>query len=450
MRDGLLRRTRAYSYKGPVAASLAAALMAVVACQERAPTALDDAQLPEGPVTVEIELPWSDFGSNFQVLGGYGSVASLGSPLLAHTYAGALESRVLMRFGAYPISAQVINANGTTEIDTDIRYISGRLVLTIDTAASSNTGPVTLQLGALEEVWDANTASWTYAVDTVADQRAWTEPGAGPSTQISTAVWDPATGDSVNFVLDSAATARWVDNADQSRGGRIEADTDGVRLMLTGARLRVIMRPSIRPDTLVEDSVRLIEGTAVYDPPPSMPVGLRVGGAPAWRSIMEITVPQFTGPPELCAAVLGGCPFTAEAGHISYAALALTSRATEAVFQPTDTVRLDVRAVLSPPTLPKSPLGLSETGGLGMSISPEVFGALEGSVVEVPITAFVRTLLAGPGAGGVAEVDPPSTLALTSVTEPFSLSFASFFGPAEPGEPVLKLILTVGTPQVLP
>jgi len=81
---------------------------------------------------------------------------------------------------------------------------------------------------------------------------------------------------------------------------------------------------------------------------------------------------------------------------------------------------------------------------------PEVFGALEGSVVEVPITAFVRTLLSGPGAGGVAGVDPPSTLALTSATEPFSLSFASFFGPAEPGEPVLKLILTVGTPQELP
>jgi hypothetical protein len=422
--------------------------MAVAACQERSPTALGDSQLPEEPLTIEVELPWSEFGSDFQVLGGYGSVASLGSPVLAHTFAGALESRVLVRFGAYPISAQVINADGAAELDTDIRYIGGSVVLTIDTAASTNTGPVTLQLGALEEVWDVGTASWTYAVDTIADQRAWAQPGAGPATQISAAFWDPAMGDTVSFPLDSASVALWVDNADQSRGGRIESDTDGVLLKLTRAVLRVTLRSSIDPDTIVVDSVPLIEGTIVYDPPPSTPVGLRAGGAPAWRSIMGITVPTLTGPPELCAAV--GCPFTPEPGQISYAALALTSRTTEAGFQPRDTVRLDVRSVLSPPALPKSPLGPSETGGLGTSILPEVFGALEGSVVEVPITAFVRTLLSGPGAGGVAGVDPPSTLALTSATEPFSLSFASFFGPAEPGEPVLKLILTVGTPQELP
>ena len=428
-----------------MAAGIAAALVAVAACQERAPTALDDRQLPEEPLTVEVALPWTDFGSNLQVLGGYASAAALGRPVVAHTYAGTLEARTLLRFGAFPSVARVFNANGEAVTDSDITYVAGQLVVAFDTISSLSTGPVTLRLGTLQEVWDARTASWTFALDTVADQRAWAEAGAGPIDSVATAIWDPSFADSAIFLMDSTAIARWVDATDQGRGGRVQAMTDGVRLEMNRARLRVSMRASVRPDTLAEDTVRLVERTFVYDPPPSAPVGMRVGGAPAWRTVMEVALPQLTGPPELCASV--GCPFTPEAGHVSYAGLALTSRATEAAFQPVDTVRLDVRAVLSPPTLPKSPLGVSQTADIGSAVVPEAFGAQEGSSIDVPITTFMRTLLAGPDADGRA---PPSTLALLTASEPSALGFASFFGPAELGEPVLRLILTVGTPQVLP
>jgi hypothetical protein len=441
-----LRSTRAYARKGAVAASLAAILVAVVACEERAPTALDDAQLPEEPLTLEVDLSWSDFGSNLQVLGGYGSAASLALPVVAHTYEGTLESQLLVRFGSYPQSAQVVNGTGATVVDTDVRHVSGRLVVIFDTVASTNTGPVVLELGALQQEWESQSSSWEFAVDTVADQRAWTVAGAGPTIPMSTTVWDPVGGDSVSFQLDSADVALWADIADLTRGGRIETTTDGVRLQLTRALLRITMRPSIDPDTLVEDTATaLIEKTFIYDPPPAPPVGLRVGGTPSWRTVLDLTIPPLMGPPELCDAV--GCPFTPQAGHISYAALALTTQATELAFQPTDTVRLDVRPVLSPPTLPKSPLGISATGGIGSPIAPEAFGALEGTEVEVPITPFIRTLLAGPDADGR---DPPSTIALMSAAEPASLAFASFFGPADPAAPILRLILTVGTSQVLP
>jgi hypothetical protein len=160
---------------------------------------------------------------------------------------------------------------------------------------------------------------------------------------------------------------------------------------------------------------------------------------------MQVAVPPLTGPPELCAAV--GCPFTPTAGQVSYAGLVLTRAATASPFQPNDTVRLDVRPVLSPPTLPKSPLGGSQTAGFGSAVAPEAFSTLAGTPVEVPVTSFLRTLLAGPGADGL---EPPSTLALLTATEPAALTFASFFGPGDPGEPTLRLILTVGTPQVLP
>ncbi|MDH3207564.1 MAG: hypothetical protein OEO79_13265 [Gemmatimonadota bacterium] len=442
-----MRRIRTYVHKGPVAACLAATLVAVVACQERLPTALDDGQLPNEPLTVEVELPWSAFGSNLQVFGGYGSVSALGLPVVAHTFGGTLESRLLLRFGPYTTRVFAVEAGGSTVPDEDITYVGGRLVLTFDTLASVVPGPVQLELGALQEEWHSLTASWTNAVDSVADQRAWSEPGAGPIVPMSTIIWDPITGDTVSFQLDSTDVARWMDASDETRGGRVETITDGVRLQLTRAVLRISVRPSVDPDTLVEDTTTaLLAKTFIYDPPPAAPTGVRIGGAPAWRTVMDVGIQPLTGPPELCTAV-GGCPYTPQASDVSYAALSLTSQATEAAFRPTDSVRVDLRPVLSPLRLPKSPLGASQTGGFGTPIAAEAFGSGAGTRVEVPMTSFVRTLLSGAGAGGVA---PPSTLALLGAPEPSSLTFGSFFGPADPDAPILRLILTVGTPQVLP
>jgi hypothetical protein len=419
--------------------------MAVVACQERLPTALDDGRLPDEPLTVEVDLDWSQFGSNLQVIGGYGSVTTLPRPIVAHTYQGTLESRMLLRFGPYPAAARVVDPSGATVTDPDVTYVGGRLVLTFDTLASTNTGQVALQVSALSDEWHPASASWGFAVDTVGDQRAWTEAGAGPLDLLASTVWDPVTGDTVSLQLDSADVARWVDIADMSRGARVETTTDGVRLQLRQARLRITMRPTIDPDTLVEDTTaQVIEKTFIYDPPPPAPTGIRVGGAPAWRTVMTVAVPALTGPPDLCAAV--GCPYTPAAGDISYAALVLTSQATEAAFQPSDTMLLDVRPVLSPPALPKSPLGASQTGGVGAPVAPELFGASAGTDVEIPVTFFVRTLLA-PASGGSS---PPATLVLLAANEPGSMTFASFFGSADPDPPVLRLIITVGTPQVLP
>ena len=38
----------------------------------------------------------------------------------------------------------------------------------------------------------------------------------------------------------------------------------------------------------------------------------------------------------------------------------------------------------------------------------------------------------------------------TEVLEPFSFSFGSFVGPGQPGEPVLRLLITVSDPVGLP
>ena len=52
-------------------------------CQEQAPVALDDQDVPGVPVSVTVEIPWSSFGPNVEVFGGYGSAEEIGSGVLA-------------------------------------------------------------------------------------------------------------------------------------------------------------------------------------------------------------------------------------------------------------------------------------------------------------------------------------------------------------------------------
>jgi hypothetical protein len=417
----------------------------VVACQEQVPTALDDGPLPEEPLTIEVELPWSEFGSNLQVLGGFSSAASIPTPVVAHGYGGTLEARTLMRFDSLPPAIRVTqSSDGAVVTDTEPKYIAGFLTLVFDTAATVAPGPTELELGTLQQEWQPRSASWTMAVDTIGGQQAWVEPGGGPVLHTVTETWDPSDADSVTIALDSAFLYDWVTPDYPTRGGRLLSTTDGVHLVLKGARFRLNMRSSVA-DTIVEDTVDMSGRTVIYDPPPPAPTTLRVGGAPAWRTLLSMSPPALTGPPELCAAV--GCPYTPEAGEISYAALALTTQASEPGFQPTDTLDIDVRPVLDTVTLPKSPLGASQTGGFGKAIEPGAFGSAAGALVDIPVTGFVRTLLAGPDEEGN---EPPSVLALISAIEPSTLSFASFDGPGSAGEPVLRMIITLGEAQVLP
>ena len=207
------------------------------------------------------------------------------------------------------------------------------------------------------------------------------------------------------------------------------------------------MRPSLRPDTLVDISAALEALTFLYTPEPGPPGSdVRVGGAPAWRTVLDINVPaRLTGPAALCAAA--GCPVELTPTRVNYAALVLSSRRTQAGFQPSDSLGVDVRAVHERSSMPKSPLGPSLVGGFGKRVAPGLFAGEEGTEVEIPITGFVRAILEGDSVGGFP---PPRSLVLLSAFEPASLTFASFFGPGTAGAPVLKLIVTAGRSVQLP
>lgn len=417
-----------------------------VACAERTPTSVDPDLLPGKPTSVEVSLSWEEFGSNLEVFGGFGDVHELGTGMVARSFAGVLDARTVVRFTTLATSANVADSTGTSRSDTLLALRSGRVVVFLDSAASVTSGPVTLELGTLRQRWHPGSASWAMAVDSAGDHVPWTEPGAGPMVRVTTAVWDPSKGDSVVFTLDTMAVKLFVDTSEVAQGALLGLLTAGARIEVTDVVLRATVRPSLR-DTLLELSAPREAMTFLYTPEPGPPAGaLRVGGVPAWRTSLDIAVPtRLTGPPSLCA--VAGCPVELTAARVNYAALVLSTRRTDAGFEPADSLGLDVRAVYDPSVLPKSPLGSALIGGYGKLMGPELFGAGERTEVEIPITNFVRAILQG---DTVAGFPPPRSLAILSAVEPSSLAFASFWGAGTPRAPRLKLIVTTSHSVELP
>jgi hypothetical protein len=428
-------------------AVLVAAPWGVLACDENTPTSLDEGRLPVDPATVEILLSWDEFARGLAVYGGFGTTNELGQGVLARAFEGTLDARTLVRFEPYPPRATVRDSAGVLRVDSGFVWIGGRVVARLDTLSSTNgLEPVTMSLGALTSEWHVRTASWTLAVDTAGDTRSWPEPGAGPVQALSEAVWDPTLGDSVVFEVDSAAVAALGDTLNPARGVRLALLTEGERIDVRSVGLRLDTRPSVHPDTVVTLNAASQGLTFVYDPvPPPPPDGIRVGGTPAWRTVLDLDVPRvLNGPPSLCAVV--GCPFVLEPSRVNHASLVLTTDVVQpTAFQPTDTVRLDVRPVLAPERLPKSPLGTSFVAAAGKPVPPEAFRDGAGLEVSVPITSLVRVLVQED-----PDPVPPNHVALLSVLEPLSIAFASFLGPGSVGAPFLRLIVTAADTVRLP
>lgn len=437
------------SRRGVLVAALAAWPVVLFGCSEESPVGVGDQVLPGEPVTVEVKIPWSQFASNLETFGGYGRTTDLQEGVLARQYQATLDARTLMRFQAYPLSATVRDSTGTERPDFDLTFLGGELVTFFDGAASTNAGtPVQLTVSRTQTEWHAGSATWDFAVDTVNDRRPWPEPGAGSAVVVDTTLWTPADGDSAIFRIDSATIAAWSDTTDRSMGALIEVLDPGYRLGMTGALLRLETRPGSNPDTIIQVESRISAVTFVYTPTPTPPAdGVRIGGAPSWRTILDVNIPaQLDGFADFCAVV--SCPHALAPIQISYAALVFTSRASEPAFQPSDSIRLDIRPVFDRSAMPKSPLGASlVASGIGRAVAPAAFGTSPGALVEIPFTTFARDLLRGEDEDGNR---PPGTLALLSLIEPFSIAYGSFEGPGSGAEPYLRLVLTIGPPVELP
>ncbi len=423
-------------------------ILGTMSCTEKVPTSVDGALLPDKPVTIEIRLPWTDFGSDFAVHGGYGYAFQLQKGLLAHTYGGTLEARTLATFGTYNVEPLVRDSSGTLRTDTAPTIIGGRVVAHFDTLSSTVSGVVTVQVSAIQQEWDPKTASWDMAVDTTNNRTAWTQPGGGDLVPLTTADWSPPDGDSVVIEIDSATVASLGDTLSLTHGLAVSVLTGGVRLNLTSLDLSLVGTTKINPDTTLYMSSTLKHLTFIYSPPPGPPNGtIRVGGVPAWRSSFTVTLPkQLNGPSALCEAV--GCPMTLRPDQVNYAAIILRTAQGDAAFRPVDSLGIDVREVLSPSELPKSPLSGSLIANPdGLRIPAFKFNQPQGEEIEIPVTGFVQDLVRGTTTSGRAV---SNTLSLLAPSEPSSISFGTFDGPTQTWAPMLRLIVTAGNTVVLP
>ena len=416
-------------------------------CEDALPTASSPGLIPGSPESVEVFFDFGQVVRDVQVYSGFGSVASLGDELLARDVEGVFNARALARFAGFPRSIQVQDAEGTTRTDSMFTVIGGRVTVQIDTIPIPR-DTATFVAGAVTVPWDPGSATWEHASDTVGDPTAWPEPGGGPVEVLDTAVWRSVAGtDSVFFEVDSATVAGWMVEEDRTRGVRIEIDDPDIRLVATRINFLLRVRPSFEGTDPLLVSTGSRRTTFLYDPPPEAPTdGLRFGGAPAWRTVLDLDFPTtVTAPAEACAVV--ECPLEISADQVTYAGIQLFTRETSSLYSTSDSLTAELRGVLRPDLLPRSPLGRRPLGGVG-GLPPDAFGLGADELVEVPLTNYIQSLLEGDGDGGTA---PPSTVALLSPIEPLSFAYGEFHG-GDAGvlAPRFRLILTLADEVDLP
>ncbi len=428
-------------------AAAGAGLVLFAGCQESVPTATDASLIPINPITVEVLLDFEDFVTDFDVIGGFGSPADLGRGLVARDFRGTLDARTLIRFGNFQRSITVEDSLGVTRQDTAFTVLGGQIVIVFDSTSASPDIPVTLTAAATNTPWDRETATWELAIDSVGSRTPWPTPGAGSSTPVGSALFDRSMSDTVVIAVDSATIAAWGDTTNLARGVMIDVADAGARLEFTSVSLNIDARPSINLDTIVSLTGAASERTFIFHPGPDPdPPGLRVGGTPAWRSIMTLEVPEtLTGPPALCALV--GCPLTITAERVNQAELVLTTSFDDPAFVPLSAVLVDIRPVLTPELLPKSPLGATLVGLLGQAVQPELFDTETGTTVSFPVTFFIQDLIRGVT---LLDEPAPNTISVMTTFEPLLVGFASFQGPGGSGAPMLRLILTVSESVQIP
>ena len=415
----------------------AAAALLAGACGYETPTAVEGVTFPVTVITSEVHLSHDQFARGVRVFGGFGRASSVAVPLVATDFGEEdLEARTLVRFGPIPRSASIRDSAGTTVTDPNLTLIGGRAILRFDTLAAPSE-PVTLSASLIGERWHPPSATFVHAVDTLGEQVPWARPGAADTAPFSTAVWDPTESDSAFFAIDTLIIRAW-DTEDEARGMLVRMVTPGARVKVRSANLVMDALPSIRSDTMVTTDTYSEHLTFIYEPVASLPEGaLQIGGAPAWRTVFEVQLPASL-PIQGEACPSGACTLPLTADGITQAALVLTPGPTGVALRPTDTLFVDARPIPSPEYLPRAPLGNSIQVPV-LQVPPELFADEEGSVLEIPITSFVKDL-----ARGVTEdsLPAPNTLALLAAIEPQSFELMRFLGPRSSSPPLLRILVS--------
>jgi len=415
----------------------------VITCGRELPTDVGGTLLPADALrTFEVIIDPSDFFDIDTTFTGFDETRNADFTVVAHEFGGRVEANTLVRFNV-PLRIGTVDTTGTVVTDSMPTLLGGRVVISLDTARSDVDLPVALSLYRIEEDWDPTSANWTNRVDTAGTVLPWTQPGGRGGAFVDSAVWSMANVDadgnaldSLVIDVDSQTIALWSDTSTRARGGALVMETSGARVRIADVLLRLDIRPSVKPDTVVTTTVRSANPIFVYDPPVERPATtLLVGGIPEWRTYLRwrdgidtLSIP--------CPQISADCVVRLGDANINYAALLMRLTQPPAGFLPQDSTRIISAPLLASELSPleRSPLG--NAVGVGIEfLGPDRFVDPVDDVTQIPVTPFLRRLVADTTSDG-APVSP--WMALLPLVSRFDLGIAAF----EPN-PKLRVVVTV-------
>lgn len=427
---------------GPLFFSLLALL---TACSDEVPTASGPGVIPLDAATFQVDLPFEAFASGARIDGGYGVPASLIQAYMVRSAEGDEVAHPLARWtGFSPAVSVMIEGETSARSDTAWTVVGGELFLRVDSARVVGEAPFTIEAHRILEPFDAGSATWLNAVDTLGGVVPWSSPGGGALVSLGMAEWFPEQGDSVRIAIDSTLALQ-LSSADTGvpPAIRFSVGEAGAYLRAFDTDLALLVRPSLDPDSVYRLPAFGPGLTFIQSAQPELDPGayLVAGGAPAFRSSFSIDLPeavQASGP--ICAPALT-CQFELTPDRILYAGLQLTPVENPSfLLNPADTMTLDLRPVLSPALLPRAPLGVP-IQPQARRVPPSAFGPPELSTpVELAVTRYVRDLLQDRRSETPQGLT--TTVSLLVPIEPSGLGVATFAGPDTPQRPRLRLILT--------
>lgn len=283
------------------------AIAALAACENEIPTASGPGLFPGEitPTTLVQEFTGDDFIVNEEVFAGFGDPRLSPFLLLAHQFDGAFDAHPIVRFSTLPdsVSYTLDDLPRRHEIAS---FAGGRLLVPVDSLASTPRQSTRLELFEIAQPWDSATVSWEYAVNSAEEQVAWTTPGGTRGRFLDEEFWLPGNEtqqDTVVLTLDSL-TVHQISTGEHP-GFLLVTDRPGTRLKLSGMTLAVDARPASEADTLIE--LRTMEAVQQFlytDEPVAGDDALVTGGLRGDRSLFTLDLAQEV---EACPEDGGAC-----------------------------------------------------------------------------------------------------------------------------------------------
>jgi len=204
-----------------------------------------------------------------------------------------LASRGLVRF------AIIVDSVTLPDTVSAIRsFDEGRVIIRTDTTRSQLAGAgTTLQLRLVEQSWDARSASWDNAVDSLGITEPWSAGPGGTLGAVLSETTLTELPDSIVLSLGEGSDSLislWADTGRVNNGLALVVADSGSIVVGSGAVLRYDAVPDVVPDTTISLSVFASAASFIFDrSSPTMVAGvLRTGGVEGWRSFIEIALPD--------------------------------------------------------------------------------------------------------------------------------------------------------------